>query len=113
MKKIRYFKLKNKGLFVTRIVVNYEHDDGKGNSSKGTYECSGYRDICKYAERTLDLTDTSIPNGAVVQLKAEVVWGKDREAGEKYIFDKDAGAMATYRTEGTTRKSKLKFIEAK
>ena len=96
MQRIRYFKLKNDGWFVARIAVNYEHDDG-GNASKGTYKPTGYHDICAAGERTLDLTQTTIPSGSIVTLVGEVVWGTDQTATENFIFDMDAGATAVYR----------------
>ena len=111
MKKIRYFKLTNKGWFVAQMQVIWTGNDGKGNVSHGTYEPSGYHDICIHAERTIDLADksTKIPDGAQVQLKVEVIAGKDKTATEKFIFSKDAGDTACYKISGTTLSNTLKL----
>ncbi|MFA5658169.1 MAG: hypothetical protein WC900_02675 [Oscillospiraceae bacterium] len=110
MDKIRYLKLKNAGAFVVHMVIIWDGDDGNGNESHGTYEPSGYHDICAAAERTIDLNDnTKIPNGATVKLKADVVWGKDKTASEEYIYDNSCGGIAEYKISGTTLNNKLKL----
>lgn len=112
MSNIRYYKLQNKGAFVARMKVIWNHTDG-GNDSHGTYEPSGYHDICAAAERTIDLKSAEIPNGAKVQLKVDVVLGKDKTASEKYIYSEDAGDMASYKITGTTLINSLKLIDCK
>ena len=102
------FKLINKGNFVARMqVVHSDPNTGK----TAIYEPSGYHDICKYAERTIDLSRVSeIKNGEIVTLRAFVVLGKDVEATETYTFKKGSGVMATYEISGTTLKPKIKKV---
>lgn len=107
MQEIRFFKLKNDGAFVVRIEVIWTHVDEDGNEGHGTYRPKGYHDICQYAERTLDLNDTNIPNGATVNIKAEVVYGKDNPGEEKFIYKETAAATAKYRIKGTTLSNQM------
>ena len=72
----RAFTLHNDGNFVAHIVLIWTHPE---TGKSGEYEQSGYHDICKYAERTVNLSDTDIPLGALVHLKVDVVLGKDNE----------------------------------
>lgn len=109
MKKIRYFKLKNDADFVVHIEIEWTHFDGDGNESHGTFREKGYHDICKHAERTIDMKETIIPNGATVNIKAEVVAGNDKTGEEKFIFKKDASATAVYCVTGTTLFNKLEM----
>ena len=74
MENIRYIKLKNKGGFVAKITVQYKgkHTDEHGNVSYDaewkSWHSDGYRDICAAAERTVDLTDSDIPEEGVLKL---------------------------------------------
>ena len=96
MENIRYIKLKNKGGFVAKITVQYKgkHTDEHGNVSYDaewkSWHSDGYRDICAAAERTVDLTDSDIPDGSQVRLKAVIVAGRDHTASEQYIYNKEA-----------------------
>ena len=108
MANIRYYKLKNKAAFVARMKIKWTHSDSKGDTSTGDYEPSGYHDVCAGAERTIDMNDTNIPDGAEVQLEVKVVLGTDKTASEKHSYQKSFGDMATYEITGTTLISKLK-----
>jgi hypothetical protein len=108
MADIRYFKLHNAGAFVARMQVKWTGNDGQGNESHGTYEPSGYHDVCAAAERTIDLNDTNIPDGACVTLKVVVVLGKDNTADETYTYKRDCGDTAYYKISGTTLNNHLK-----
>lgn len=110
MEKIRYMKLKNEGGFVARMKILWEGSDGKGNIGHGEYEEDSYHDICIHAERSIDLSETNIPDNSEVQLKAVVVLGKDKTADEKFIYSKDSCEKATYEISGTTLINKLKKI---
>lgn len=105
MDTIRYFKLSNKGGFVTRIHVRYRNE-GEENWK----EWSGSGDICIDAERTQDLKDLGIANGTHVNLLAFVVWGSDHTASEEYIFSSESGKTASYEISGTTLINHLKLI---
>lgn len=113
MEEIRYFKVKSSADFVCRIHVNYKvaHRDAQGNVSYPAefteWKGHGYNDICKYGERTLDLKDTGIVDGAMVQLKLDVVMGKDKTSAEQYIYKGTSGKTATYVIKGQTLGSKL------
>lgn len=102
------FKLINKGNFVVRMqIIHADPNSGK----TAIYEPSGYHDICKYAERTIDLSKVSeIKNGEIVTLRAFVVLGKDIEASETYTFKKGSGVMATYEISGNTLTPKIKKV---
>lgn len=113
MEEIRYFKVKSNADFACRIHVNYkvaQHDD-KGNISYPAefteWKSHGYNDICKYGERTLDLKDTGLADGSIVQLKMDVVFGKDKTSDEQYIYNSASGKTATYIIKGQTLSSKL------
>jgi hypothetical protein len=109
MASIRYYLLKNKGAFVARMQVIWNHTDSQGNESHGTFEPSGYHDVCAAGERTIDINDnTHIPDGAEVQLKVIVVLGKNRTASVKHEYHTDSGGIAVYEISGTTLINKLK-----
>lgn len=107
---IRHFKLSNKGGFVAHMQIIWSSNDGKGDRDQGLYEPSGYHDICANAEREIDLKDTGIPNGATVQLKVDVVGGKDKKAEELFEYNDSCGDVAEYKISGTTLISTLSLI---
>ena len=110
MDKIRYIKLKNDGCFVAQMQIIWTGDDGNGNESHGIYEPDGYHDVCAAAERTIDISkNTQIPNGAIVQFKAKVIWGKDNTAPQKYEYDCLCGGIAEYKIKGTTLHNSLEL----
>lgn len=114
MDDIRYIKLKNKGGFVARIEVQYKekHDDGHGNISYDanwkSWHSDGYRDVCAAAERTVDLTDSGIPNDSQVRLKVIVKLGSDCTSQDQYIYNKTSSKTAVYEVSGTTLINSLK-----
>lgn len=102
MAKIQHIKaitLKNTGAFVARMQIEWY--DPESSDSSGVYEPSGYHDICVGAERTINLSETDIPDGANVRLKAVVVLGKDKEASEQFRYEKEASQIASYTIKGT------------
>ncbi|MFI3272825.1 MAG: hypothetical protein R3Y11_12125 [Pseudomonadota bacterium] len=116
MTTIRHFKLNNNAGFVAKMEILWTGDDGTGNLGHGTYKPSGYHDICIHGERSIDLAETPIPNGATVQLKVDVVLGKDKVAtkvvdkktvDDTYTYDKSVGDVAEYVIKGTTLHSTL------
>lgn len=119
MEDIRYITLKNTGGFVAQIEVQYKekHTDGKGNISYDTdwkgWHTDGYRDICAAAERTVDLTDSNIPDGSQVRLKAIVKLGSDRTSNDEYIYNNSSSKAAVYKVSGTTLINSLKRLSYK
>jgi hypothetical protein len=115
---IRYLKLDNEGGFVAQMRVPwelYENITDGGNIvrklvSSGTYEQSGYHDICLGGERTIDLNDTGIPDGAEVYLEVVVVAGRNRLAGERFHYGSTASDNASYKITGTTFDSSLRKV---
>lgn len=104
MENVRSFKLKNNGAFVARIQVLKLLGDKWHNIAP----TSGYRDILKHAERTVDLKGIpGLSAGEKVKLKAEVILGKDNTATEEFLYD-PAGLAVVYEISGTTLSNKLK-----
>lgn len=101
---IRYFTLHNKAAVVARMQICWEL-----GTQHGVYEESGYHDVCAAGERTVDLLLSDIPDGATVQLKVNVVAGKDSKANETFIYDSRAAKTVYYELSGTTLKNKLKM----
>ena len=104
MDSIRYFKLANKGAFVTRIYVNYRLESEKEWKK---WKPSGYSDICAAAERTQDLKELGIPDGTHVRLLAYVALGHDNESDEEFLYVSSSGETASYQISGTTLSNKL------
>lgn len=103
---VRYFTLLNKGGFVVQIQIKWTAPNG----DSGTFEESGYHDICIHGERTLDLTTTKIPDGSKVRLNANVVGGKDNLAPEEFTYKTHSAAMANYKISGATLTNKLVLL---
>jgi hypothetical protein len=109
--KVRHIKLSNKGGFVARMQIIWSYDNGADNKDRGVYEPSGYHDVCAGAEREIDLKDTGIPNGSTVQLKVDVVAGKDKTADELFEYNESCGEIAEYKISGTTLIDKLTLTD--
>ena len=102
----RAFTLHNDGNFVAHIVLIWTHPE---TGKSGEYEQSGYHDICKYAERTVNLSDTDIPLGALVHLKVDVVLGKDKEDHKRSFTYTADGKTADYTISGWTLSNDLTY----
>ena len=62
----------------------------------------------------LTFTDSDIPDGSQVGLKAVIVAGRDHTASEQYIYNKESSKMAFYKVSGTTYiNDKLELISCK
>ena len=107
MDSIRYFKLANKGAFVTRIYVKYRLE---GEKEWKKWKPSGYADICTAAERTQDLRELGIPDGTHVRLFAYVALGNDNESDEEFLYVSSSGETASYQISGTTLSNKLRRV---
>ena len=99
---VRYIKLKNTSASVAQMRIKYVHDTGSGE-----FKPDSYHDVLVKGERTIDLTETGIPNGAIINLKVIVVGGRDNEAAEKLKFDETNADTATYEIYGTTGHNSL------
>lgn len=102
----RAFTLHNDGAFVAHIVLIWTHPE---TGKSGEYEQSGYHDICVGAERTVNLSDTDIPLGALVHLKVDVVLGKDKEDNDNSFRYTTDGGTADYTISGRTLKNSLTY----
>lgn len=108
MDKVRYIKLRNSGAFVARMRIYWDTKE-----SKAIYEPGGYHDICCAAERTIDLTDTNIPEGANVTLVVYVVAGGEVWSRGSYTYDKACGKIAEYEVHGTTGSKMINLVSYK
>lgn len=104
MDEVRFIKLKNQGAFVARMQISW-----KKSNRGGTYEPDGYHDICVAAERTIDLVDTDILDGADVTLIVHVVAGGNLWSQDRFTFDRECGKMASYLIKGTTMNPKIRL----
>ena len=104
MDKVRFIKLKNNGAFVVRMHISW-----KSFNRGGDYEPDGYHDICCAAERTIDLADTGIPEGAGVTLIVHIVAGEDVWSQDRFVYDSECGKIAVYRIKGTTMHWNIKL----
>ncbi|MDR1100843.1 MAG: hypothetical protein LBL34_00545 [Clostridiales bacterium] len=107
---VRYIKLRCGDCgFVAHMQIKwevYKTIKSGGNvmrvlEKSGTWEASGYHDICAYGERTVDLSETDIDEGADVWLKAYVCGGYDRIAKERFTYSKSDSDTAKYKIHGT------------
>ena len=103
--KIGKMSLKNQGGFTTRIMFSYL--DGEGEK-----KLSGQSgDIRGGTTQTTDPGDLGVPNGSVVSIHAFVLWGKDNEAKDSFLYEKGNPTTAEYSISGTTGKNELALIE--
>lgn len=107
MDAVRYYKLRNQGLFVSRLYVNYRPG---GEESWKTWKPAGYADICIGGERTQDLKELGIEDGSHVRLIAYIAAGSEQIAMEEYIFYSNAGRTASYMVSGDVVYSSLELL---
>lgn len=98
---IRYFKLKNSGIFRVRLEVKYT-DPSTGKSV--TWKSGLYN---KGTTKTVDLASFIPRAGVRVKLNAFVQAGKDKSSGEFY-YHPDSTQTASFTISGTTLSNKLK-----
>lgn len=94
---IRYFRIKNNGIYIARIHILYRNPGEKdwkskksGNYYKGntcTWDC---------------LTETDAKPNAEVKIKLDVKGGCDRTATETYFFREDSTKEVSYECTGTS-----------
>jgi hypothetical protein len=103
--KIGKMSLKNQGGFVCRIKFTWLDDNGE---KQVTGDCSG--DITLGFTKTADPGDCGVPDGSVVSLYAFVVWGRDNEARQFFLYEQGNPKTANYNISGTTLDNQLGLV---
>jgi hypothetical protein len=104
LKKISKFTLKNDGGYVARGQVSYMDEDGNKVLSSST------GDILLGQTKEINPGELGVPRGSQISLYVFVVWGKDHEAPQTYIYDPDSPRVAKYVSAGTTLGNSLGLI---
>lgn len=94
----------NGGGFVVRMQFKYTNEDGNVETS----EHGG--DVTLGFTQKIDPGVLGVPDGSPVILNAIVVWGKDNEAQQEFMYIKDNQVTAAYTITGTTLNNTLGFI---
>jgi len=102
--KIGKMSLKNSGGFVAKIQICYIDSNGE----KQLTGKSG--DIPLGQTKTVDPGDMNVPDGATVYMYAFVVWGKDNQATQAFVYQKNNTSTASYDISGTTLNNDLGLI---
>ncbi|NHB97416.1 hypothetical protein [Photorhabdus stackebrandtii] len=103
--KIGQMSLKNSGGFVARIQFSYIDANGEKFLSKQS------DDITLGVTKTIDPGDLGVPDGATVYMHVFVVWGRDNEAHQVFLYEKGSQAIANYMISGTTLNNDLGLID--
>lgn len=98
---VGYFELVNQGGFVVKLGAKYS--GGKRSKETG--------DILLGQSKKAELGNLEIPNGSLVQIHANVVWGKDKTGTQVFIYRKGSPIVARYIISGTTLDNNLGLIE--
>lgn len=104
MQSVGKMSLKNGGGFVAKIQYVYIDDDG----NKKTTDTTG--DIPLGQTKTADPGDMGVPDGALVYMKAFVVWGNDNESTKAFKYQKSNSLAAHYVITGTTLDNDLGLV---
>lgn len=86
--------LENAGYFVARIEISYQIGNGPKKRTSQT------PDITKGTTRTIDPGNVGVPDGATVQLYVYILWGKDVEAPEAFLYEQGNGMNVRYNVSG-------------
>jgi hypothetical protein len=100
------FSLKNEGGFVVRQMFTYLNDNGEKVASQS----SG--DILLGQTKECDPGDLGVPDGATVWSHVFVVWGRDEEAKQEFMYKKGAPKTAAYTITGTALSNILSLISS-
>jgi hypothetical protein len=98
------FTLHNGGGFVCKPQFKYMDDAGN------TVITDKGGDITLGFTHEADPKDFSVPDGSIITLIAFVVWGKDNEAKQSFIYNKNSPDIADYTITGTTLDNTLGLI---
>ena len=105
MQEIGKMSLKNSGGFVARIQVSYMDDNGEKRLTGQS------DDITLGFTKTVDPGDMGVPDGSMVYMNVDVVWGTDNEAKRAFKYVKNNTTCAHYNISGTTLSNDLGLIE--
>lgn len=108
MQKIGKFDLKNKGGFVVRLEFEYYNE-----SSSKWIRTGGTGDITLGFSKQASPGDHGVPDGSMVRLHANVIWGTDRVSNEMFLYEKGNGSVVCYAISGTTLNNHLDYLGVK
>lgn len=103
MNKIGKICLRNQGGFVVKLEFTYIDGNGNKIRKKGT------GDITIGFSKTADPGDYGVPDGAMVSIFCNVVWGCDNQGNEIFLYQKGDNMIANYVITGTTLSNSLGF----
>lgn len=104
VERIGKFRLKNQGGFVVKMDFVYY------DSSMNKHRVDGSRkDITLGKSETASPGDYKVPEGALVSIHADVVWGKDTEGKSWFVFESGNAKTANFTISGTTLDNELGY----
>lgn len=104
MTEIGFISLKNKGGFVVRLEFEYFNE-----GTNKWIRTGGTGDITLGFSAKANPGDYGVPDGCLVRLHANVVWGTDKVSNEMFSYKRSNGGIASYSISGTTLSSHLEF----
>lgn len=104
MKEIGNISLSNNAGFVVRLEFEYYNE-----STYKWVRSAGTGDITLGFSKTADPGEYGVPEGCLVRLYANVVWGTDKVSDEMFLYRKRSSYTAMYAISGTTQDSNLEF----
>lgn len=105
LQKIGKMSLHNGGGFVARMKFAYVDDEGQKKNTNRT------GDILLGQTKTATLDDFGIPDGSLVYMHVDVVWGRDNEGARAFTYEKGNTCTAAYTITGTTLSNTLGLID--
>ena len=99
---ISTFSLMNEGGFIAKMRFNYIDNEGLTKTTLQTGDINPGRSMAA------KLADFGVPDGAVVYLQVDVVWGRSHKANEAYVHDEESDGIARYAIAGTTASPMLR-----
>jgi len=108
---IQTFSLKNGGGFVARIHVIARLPTSTANVFGEQEVFEDQTDIPLGQEREVDPGTLGVPDGSQVTLRAFVVWGKDNDAPQAFIYKSSAKRKARYTITGTRAATELGLLQ--
>ena len=104
MQEIGKISLKNNGGFVVRLEFEHYNDaTGKWIRTGGT------GDITVGFSKTASPGEHGVPDGCMVRLHVNVIWGSDKTSTEMFIYKSGSNNVAGYAISGTTLNNHLEF----
>jgi hypothetical protein len=96
--------LKNNGAFVVKLEFEYYHE-----TSSKWIRVAGTGDITLGFTKRANPGEHGVPDGSMVRLHANVIWGTDQVSNEMFLYEKGNTSMATYAISGTTLNNHLEY----